>query len=40
MSKERVLITSALPYIHGIPHLGNIITSILPADVYHRYQRL
>lgn len=40
MSKEKVLITSALPYIHGIPHLGNIITSILPADVYHRYQRL
>ncbi len=40
MSDQRVLITSALPYIHGIPHLGNVITSILPADVYYRYQRL
>ncbi|MFP4633993.1 MAG: methionine--tRNA ligase [Candidatus Aenigmatarchaeota archaeon] len=40
MSEEKVLVTSALPYIHGIPHLGNIITSILPADVYYRYQRL
>lgn len=37
---ERILITSALPYIHGVPHLGNIITSVLPADVYYRYQRL
>ncbi|MFB6088166.1 MAG: methionine--tRNA ligase [Candidatus Aenigmatarchaeota archaeon] len=37
---ERILITSALPYIHGIPHLGNIIGSVLPADVYYRFQRL
>ncbi len=37
---ERIMVTSALPYIHGIPHLGNIITSVLPADVYSRYQRL
>ncbi|MFP4045716.1 MAG: methionine--tRNA ligase [Candidatus Aenigmatarchaeota archaeon] len=37
---EKVLITSALPYIHGIPHLGNIIGSVLPADVYYRFQRL
>lgn len=37
---DRILITSALPYLHGIPHLGNIITSVLPADVYHRFQRL
>ncbi|MFP4005512.1 MAG: methionine--tRNA ligase [Candidatus Hadarchaeia archaeon] len=37
---ERVMITSALPYIHGIPHLGNVVTSVLPADVYYRFQRL
>ncbi len=29
--------TSALPYIHGVPHLGNIVGSILPADIYHRF---
>jgi len=34
------LITSALPYVHGVPHLGNIIGSVLPADVYARFCRL
>lgn len=34
------LITSALPYIHGVPHLGNIVGSVLPADVYARFCRL
>lgn len=33
-------ITSALPYIHGVPHLGNIVGSLLPADIFHRYQDL
>jgi methionyl-tRNA synthetase len=37
---KRKLITSALPYIHGIPHLGNIVGSVLPADVYSRFCRL
>ena len=37
---EKVLITSALPYINSIKHLGNLIGSILPADVFARYQRL
>jgi len=36
----RKLITSALPYIHGISHLGNIVGSMLPADVYARFCRL
>ena len=36
----RQLITSALPYINGIKHLGNLIGSMLPADVYARYLRL
>lgn len=35
----RVLITSALPYINGVKHLGNLIGSMLPADVYARYCR-
>ncbi|HKR99064.1 MAG TPA: methionine--tRNA ligase [Candidatus Dormibacteraeota bacterium] len=36
----RTLITSALPYINGIKHLGNLVGSQLPADVYARYLRL
>ncbi|WP_431679563.1 methionine--tRNA ligase [Kitasatospora sp. KL5] len=35
----RQLITSALPYINGIKHLGNMVGSMLPADVYARYLR-
>lgn len=37
---EKITITSALPYIHGVPHLGNIVGSMLPADIFHRYQDL
>ncbi len=36
----RILVTSALPYINGIKHLGNLAGSMLPADVYARFQRL
>ena len=36
---ERILITSAIPYINGIKHLGNLVGSQLPADLYARYQR-
>ncbi len=35
----RILITSGLPYINGIKHLGNIVGSMLPADVYARFER-
>ena len=35
----RVLITSAIPYINGIKHLGNLVGSQLPADLYARYLR-
>ena len=38
--KNRILITSALPYINGIKHLGNLVGSMLPADLYARFQRL
>ena len=36
---SRILITSALPYINGVKHLGNLAGSMLPADVYARFQR-
>jgi methionyl-tRNA synthetase len=35
----RHLITSAIPYINGVKHLGNLIGSQLPADLFARYQR-
>ena len=35
----RVLITSALPYINGVKHLGTLAGSQLPADVFARFQR-
>ena len=38
--KPRVLITSALPYVNNIPHLGNLIGSVLSADAFARYARL
>lgn len=39
MKMARYLITSALPYINGIKHLGNLAGSLLPADVYARFLR-
>jgi methionyl-tRNA synthetase len=36
----RYLITSALPYINGIKHLGNLAGSMLPADIHARFRRL
>lgn len=39
MSDKTILITSALPYVNNIPHLGNIIGSTLSGDVYARYKR-
>ncbi|MCY3878733.1 MAG: methionine--tRNA ligase [Rhodobacteraceae bacterium] len=36
---SRTLITSAIPYINGIKHLGNLVGSQLPADLYARYLR-
>ena len=36
---QRTLITSALPYINGIKHLGTLVGSQLPADLHARYRR-
>ena len=33
------LITSALPYVNGTKHLGNLVGSLLPSDVYARFLR-
>jgi len=35
--QKNILITSALPYVNNVPHLGNIIGSVLSADVFSRY---
>lgn len=38
VSGERnVLISSALPYVNNIPHLGTIIGCVLSGDVFARY---
>ncbi len=36
---ERKLITSALLYINGLPHLGHIIGCLMPSDLYARFCR-
>ncbi|EZA60354.1 Methionyl-tRNA synthetase, cytoplasmic [Ooceraea biroi] len=38
-SERNVLITSALPYVNNVPHLGNIIGCVLSADIFARYCR-
>ena len=35
----KFLITSALPYINGVKHLGNLAGSLLPADIHARFRR-
>jgi hypothetical protein len=35
----RILITSALPYVNGVKHIGNLVGSLLPADVHARFRR-
>lgn len=39
-NQRNVLITSALPYVNNVPHLGNIIGCVLSADIFARYSRL
>lgn len=36
---KKYLITSALPYVNGLPHLGHLVGCLLPADVYARFCR-
>ena len=39
VGERNILITSALPYVNNVPHLGNIIGCVLSADVYSRWVR-
>eukprot|EP01016_Furgasonia_blochmanni_P033944 TRINITY_DN3608_c0_g2_i5.p1 TRINITY_DN3608_c0_g2~~TRINITY_DN3608_c0_g2_i5.p1 ORF type:complete len:936 (+),score=230.30 TRINITY_DN3608_c0_g2_i5:105-2810(+) len=38
--RRNILVTSALPYVNNVPHLGNIIGCVLSADVFARFSRL
>src|SRR5262245_35481576 len=38
-SMTRYLLTSAIPYVNGVKHLGNLVGSLLPADVHARFRR-
>ena len=40
MAKEKRLVTVALPYTNNVPHVGNIVGSHLPGDIFARYCRL
>jgi len=40
VQKEKILVTSALPYANGPIHLGHLSGAYLPADIYVRYKRL
>lgn len=40
MVSNKVLVTSALPYVNNVPHLGNLIGSVLSADAFARFMRL
>jgi len=40
VSLEKWLVCSAWPYVNAVPHLGNIIGSVLSADVAARYFRM
>lgn len=38
--EKKILVTSALPYVNNVPHLGNIVGSVLSADVFARAMRM
>ena len=37
---EKIIVTSALPYAYSVPHLGNFVGSVLPADVFYKYLKM
>jgi len=39
-TKQKILITCALPYVNNVPHIGNIAGSHLPSDIFARFCRL
>lgn len=38
--KRNIIVTSALPYVNNVPHLGNIIGCVLSADVFSRWEEI
>lgn len=40
IENEKILITSALPYVNNVPHLGNVVGCVLSADVYYRFLKI
>ncbi len=40
MVSNKILVTSALPYVNNVPHLGNLIGSVLSADAFARFMRV
>lgn len=38
--KEKILVTSALPYANGPLHLGHLAGAYIPADIYVRFNRV
>jgi methionyl-tRNA synthetase len=39
-TKKNWVVTSAWPYVNGVPHLGTLVGSVLSADVFARYLRM
>ena len=37
--RKKILVTSALLYINGLPHLGHVAGCWLPGDVFARFNR-
>jgi len=39
MKKKKILVTAALLYVNGLPHLGHVVGCWLPGDVFTRYHK-
>ena len=39
-TKQNILITSALPYVNNVPHLGTLIGCVMSSDVFAHFSRL
>lgn len=39
MEKKKILVTAALLYVNGLPHLGHVVGCWLPADVFTRFHK-
>ena len=39
MEKKKILVTSALLYVNGMPHLGHVVGCWLPGDVFTRFHK-